>query len=178
MESTGATLALNDSKVFQGGNTHNGFLLKLHSFDLVTGISKLTYLPAVPPKFGFGVWLAGNARDNKATTIMPGTNPQPLGILLSNGFVRQGQPAAPDTIQDWNKVGVAVRGYVRYKTGYTTGGVESQGFSDITKGMLLCINQANGQPHFAASAPGGFTAFGKVVLLNPDDRSWTVEITA
>lgn len=178
METSGVQPSLKDNGVFQGGNTHNGFLLKNHSYDLTTGYSKLQIASGVPAKFGFGVWLAGNDRNNKAYTVMPGTNPQSFGVLLSNGFIRQGQPAAPDTVNDYNKALVAVRGFVRYKTGYTTAGVESQKFSDITKGMFLYINQLNGQFHFDAAATlSGFSNFGKVILLNPDDQSWTVELT-
>lgn len=179
MENTGVALSLNGNSVFSGGNTHNGFLSKNHSFDLTIGYSKLTIATGVPAKFGFGVFQAANDRDGKITTVKPGTNPQPLGVLISNAFIRQGQPAAPDTVNDYNKSLVAVRGYVRYKTGYTTAGVESQAFADITKGMYLMINDLNGQPHFdALNVVTGFTCFGKVILLDPDVKGWWVEITA
>ena len=178
MEQVGTALSLKDGKVFQGGATHNGFLLKNHSYDLTVGYSKLTPHATIAAKFGFGVWVAGNSRDNKVTTVMPGTNPQAHGILISNGFIRQGQPAAPDTINDYNKALVAVRGFVRYKTGYTAAGVESQAYTDISKGMFLQINQLNGQFHFNANATvAGFSNFGKVILMNPDDQSWVVELT-
>lgn len=178
MEQTGITPSLKDSKVFQGGSTHNGNLMKNHSYDLTIGYSKLTPHATIAAKFGFGVWVAANSRDNKVTTVMPGTNPQAYGILIANSFIRQGQPAAPDTINDYNKALVAVRGFVRYKTGYDGAGVENQNYASITRGMYLQINQLNGQPHFNANATvAGFTNFGKVILMNPDDQSWVVEIT-
>ena len=179
MEQSGKTLSMTGDARWKGTATHNGSLLKSHDNSFTTGYSKLTPVVGVDAKFGFGVWYDGDLKNNQVFCAKPSggtTVPVFAGILARQPHIATGYPAQNDTVSEYNKGLLVKDGYVVYKTGYTAD-VEDLDFDDVEVGMLLCINDLNGRFTFAAAAAVGFTAVGKVIQLNPDDRSWTVKLT-
>ena len=182
MEQSGKNLTMLGNDVWRGGATHNGTLLKLHDFSLTSGYSRLItpITPVeIPAKFGFGVWYNGTAKNNVITTIRPvgvGEVPVFAGILTRQMAIASGQPAQNDQINAYNKGLLAKEGFMIYKTGYTAG-VEDLDYDDVDLGDLLCISHADGRFTFAAVCPADHTVAGVVIMLNPDDRSWTVRIS-
>lgn len=178
MEQSGKGLSMLGNDRWKGGETHNGTLLKIHDNSFTIGYSKLTPAFDVPAKFGFGVFYDASLKDNQIFGNVADTvSPVFAGILTRQVHIATGYPVANNQIDEYNKALVAKEGYIVYKTGYDpVAGTEVQDFDDIEVGMLLCINQANGRFHFAAVLPAAHTEAGKVIALNPDDRSWTVKI--
>jgi hypothetical protein len=181
MESAGKDLTLLGNDVFRGAPTHNGTLLKLHDNSFTTGYSSLTPHATIPAKFGFGAWYDGTLKNNAIFTVMPaGVGAEPIfaGILARSQAIASGYPAKNNQIDSYNKGTLVKDGYLVYKTAYDpVTGLEDMAYADVELGMLLCINEANGRFTFAAAAPVDFTAVGRVILINPDDESWTVKLT-
>ena len=184
MEQYGKALTMKGDTPFKGSVSHNGTILKIHDNSFVTGFSKLTPAATVDPKFGFGLWYTDStARNNAVTTVKPLANAVFAGLLGRNPAIASGQPAANNTVLSYNKADRLIEGFIVYKTGFNAStGAEDQGFADITVGMRLYLNDLNGRPRFAAagSTIAGFTEItsAKIVAVNPDDKSWTVKVTA
>lgn len=180
MEQSGKNLSLLGDDRWKGGYKHNGSLLKLHDFSFTAGYSTLTTPVGVPAKFGYGAWYDAALKNNAIFTAMPagvGAKPVFAGILARQPHIASGYPTKNDQIDEYNKGLLAKKGFLVYKTGHdATTGAEDKDFDDIEIGMLLCINEANGKFVFAAAAPADHTAVGKIIMVNPDDRSWTVEL--
>lgn len=175
-ESAGTVLSLKSGQ-WKGGSTHNGTLKKLHDFSFTEGYSNLAYPALYTPEFGYGVFEDAATKDNKVQTMVAGlTTPAFGGILVRSPGLASGQPAANTSVFSYNKVNRVKRGFVVFKKGWTLAGAE-QGWADITKRMNLFISNANGRPLFSASnTVTGATIAGKIIAVNPDDKSWTVEI--
>lgn len=180
MEQSGKTLTAKGNEVYKGGATHNGTLLKLHDNSFTTGFSKWTNAVGINPRMGFGGWLDPAQKDNIIRFVKP-ANGVFAGTLARNYAIASGQPAAnAELIQSWSKGEMVAEGFVIYKTGFNaTTGAEDQAYADISVGMKLFINDANGRQRFAAAGAtvaGHTEVNGKVIRLNPDDLSWTVKI--
>ena len=182
MEQSGNQLTLKGDPVYKGKATHNGILQKLHDNAFTTGFSTWTQATGVNPRMGFGGWLDPATKDNVIRFVKP-TNGIFAGILARCAWISSGQPAAPaELIAPYSKGLMVQEGYVNYKTGFSAATAdENQAYADVTVGMKLFINDANGRQRFAAEGAtvAGFTEVnGKIVRLNPDDKSWTVKIYA
>lgn len=175
-ETTGGALSLKSGQ-WKGGNTHNGLLKKIHDFSFTEGYSSLAHPVAYVPEFGYGVFEDAADKTNEVSTTTTGlTTPIFGGILVRQPAMAAGQPAANKSVLPYNKASRAKRGFVVYKSGWTLAGV-AQGWDNITKGMNLFISVANGRPFFSAnSAEAGAVIAGKIIAINPDDKSWTVEV--
>ena len=183
METYGKSLTMTGDTPFKGSISHNGTLLKLHDNAFTTGFSKLTPAATVDPKFGFGLWMDSTTKNNAVTTVKPAANAVFAGLLVRNPAIASGQPAANDTVLSYNKADRCLEGFVVYKTGFNAStGAEDQRFADVNVGMTLYLNNLNGRPRFAAASStiAGFTEITsvKIITLNPDDKSWTVKVTA
>lgn len=190
MEQSGKTLSLLGNDVWRGGYTHNGTLLKLHDFSLTKGYSQLNIHTGGKVFFGYGVWYDANDSDNQVySRVADTTTPVFAGIVVRQAHIASGYPARNDEVTNDNKGLIAKRGFVVYKKGFapavlSTGGTVTtpateQGFSDIQIGMTMFIAEADGKPVFGASGAytTGYQAVGKIVSIDPDQQSWTVEIT-
>lgn len=176
MEQTGQTLTMTGAARYRGNSTHNGNLLKIHDNSLTTSYSKLTTAVGVAAQPGFGVYIDPATKNNAVTTVKPAGG-LPAGILVRNPAITSGYPAAPNEINDVNKADRALQGYVEYSSGFDpVAGTVSQGIADIKVGMKLYINDLNGRPTFASAPVAGHTAFGTVLIVNPDTKKWTVRI--
>lgn len=179
MEQSGKVLTMTGNEIWKGSVSHNGTLLKLHDFSFTVGFSKLVTATNVPARFGFGVWYDAARRDNTVYTYAPtgaGAVPVFAGILVRNPAIASGYPAQNDIVDTYNKALIVKEGFVVFKTGYN-GADESLRFNDIQVGMGLYVNDTNGRFTFSETAPDGHTLAGKVILLNPDDQSWTVKVS-
>jgi hypothetical protein len=175
-ESAGTILSLKSGQ-WKGGSTHNGTLKKLHDFSFTEGYSSLTYPTLFVPEFGYGVFEDASTKDNKVQTMVAGlAAPVFGGVLVRSPGLASGQPAANTSVLSYNKVNRVKRGFVVFKRGWTLSNVE-QGWADITKRMNLFISNTTGRPFFSVSnTVSGATIAGKIIAINPDDKSWTVEV--
>lgn len=183
MEQTpGGTITMLGDDRWKGGATHNGTLLKLHENCFTAGYSKLTPLSDVSnPEFGFGVWYDASLRNNHVFQAMPTggtTSPVFAGILTRQPGIANGYPTANKEIAPFQRGLLAKEGFLVYKTGTSGATLNDQHFTDIRVGMYLHCNNLNGRPRFSALATiTGYTLAGVVVMLNPDDLSWTVNVS-
>lgn len=181
MEQTGATLSMLGDGVYKGNSNHSGTLLKIHDNSFTSGVSKIVQDPLVNPRFGFGCWFDPAAKNGVAHCVRP-ANGVFAGILARNPAIASGQPAANSEILPYNKSTLVSEGYVVYKKGFNAAtAAEDQTFADVTVGMKLFVNTANGRPRFAAAGAtvAGFVEVPvRIVRMNPDDKSWTVKVEA
>lgn len=181
-EETGDSLAMTKAAVMKTAATENGYVEKVHENCYTFGYSKLTPFSAtVNPKFGSGVWFDASLRNNQVFVVMPSggtTVPQFAGILVRQPYIAAGFPARPDTVEPHNKGLIANSGYLKYKTGLAANGTTVQTFADVQVGFNMYVANATGTVHFAASDPSsGYTKLGTIRRMNPDDSSFTVELT-
>ena len=185
IEKSGKSLTLSGNNVYKGLATHNGTLLKLHENSFTVGYGDLVPVNATTPvKFGYGVWYEATEQNNTVYAAAPaGVGDVPIfaGILVRQPHISSGYPAANDTINDWNKALIAKEGYIVYKAfgaDANADGILDDGFDDVQVGYHMYINPANGAPTFAAANTGieTYTKAGTIVLMNPDDSSFTVKL--
>ena len=178
-EQSGKTLSLHGDPIWKGTYTHNGTLLKLHDYCFTTGYAKLVPVNGVKVEFGSAVWYNAANQNNTVYAAKPSSNAVFAGILARNPAIASGYPAANDEIQDFEKALLVKDGYLIYKQAYKAADdTKTLKFSDIQVGMKMYVRDTNGHITFATSAPASHTAInGTVVMLNPDDQSWTVKLS-
>lgn len=177
LEESGNTLSMSAEAVFKSSAKENAIQEKIHELAYTVGFSKLVPFDAnTRPKFGEGVWYNSSEKNNTVYSVMPAT-PVFAGILVRQNYIKNAQPAKPDTIEAHNKALLMQYGYLKYKTGFALDGTTVQTYADVTAGMSMYISNLTGRPHFAVTGTvANHTAVGKIKRMNPDDKSWTVRI--
>lgn len=192
MEKTGRPLSLRPDSSFRGAFTHNGKLLKLHQNHLTSGYSRLVANadPSIRTNFGDAVWYAVSEKNNvvyqdRTVAIAEGTTAELAGIVIRRAEITTAYPTLNEEITPVNRGDILKEGYVEFKS-FTAGGAvpdgtgtDILGFADVSYGDKMFINILTSKPYFAAAATGssGDIEVGKIVLLNPDDKAWTVKFS-
>ena len=180
MEQYGDSLTLVGSTKWKGTEKDNGMLLKIHDFSFTSGPSRVVPVTGVNVEFGCGGF--HDAADKTNTVYMAASacsTPVFAGIFARSPAIASGQPSANDKILDYNKTELVKEGFVRYKTGYKANEASAQDtFADISLGMSLFISNTNGRYRFASgNALTGYTWAGRIIEVNPDDKSWVVAVS-
>lgn len=194
MTQNGKTLSMHNEAIWKGTYTHNGMLLKLHENAYTIGYSALLSpdgTSAGKVKFGDGVFYNGAEKNNKVYAGAPtasGATPLFAGIVVREPAIASGYPAINDEIADFQKGLLAKEGFVEYKEAYVVATGASalpddkvNVYENVTIGYQMLVSATDGVVYFAPTATDKVATadvvVGKVVELNPDDKSVTVYIS-
>ena len=194
MNQNGKTLSMRNGAIWKGTYTNNGMLLKLHENSYTIGYSALLSpngASAGKVKFGDGVFYDAHQKNNKVYAGAPTVDsavPKFAGIVVREAGIASGYPAINDEVADFQKGLLAKEGYIEYKEAYvvTTASHSALGdkksvFDNVDLGYVLMASASNGAVYFAQTSSAKVSAsdvlVGKIVSMNPDDKTVTVYIS-
>lgn len=194
MQQSGKTLSMHNEAIWKGTYTHNGMLLKLHENCYTIGYSALLSpdgASAGKVKFGDGVFYDAHQKNNKAYAGAPTVSnavPKFAGIVVRDPAITSGYPVNNDEVASYQKGLLAKEGYIEYKEAYvvtTTShsalGTKKSVFDNADLSYVLMVSASNGAVYFAQTSSDKVSAsdvlVGKIVGMNPDDKTVTVFIS-
>lgn len=187
MIQNGKTLSMHNGAIWKGTYTNNGMLLKLHENSYTIGYSALLSpngASAGKVKFGDGVFYDAHQKNNKVYAGAPTvTDAVPVfaGIIVREAGIASGYPAINDEVADFQKGMIAKEGFVIYKEAFVGAGTSKVNLFDnanVTFGTNMYVSASNGAIYFGSAKNSNSDVLaGKVVELNPDDKSVTVYIS-
>lgn len=194
MTQNGKNLSMHSGAIWKGTYTNNGMLLKLHENSYTIGYSALLSpngASAGKVKFGDGVFYDAHQKNNKVYAGLPtvaSAVPKFAGIVIREPAITSGYPAINDEVASFQKGMLAKEGFVEYKEAFVVTGVSPtrpadkvNTYDNVSIGDVMIVSGLDGAVYFSASAASKITAtdvvVGKVVELNPDDKSVTVYIS-
>lgn len=194
MLQNGKTLSMHNEAIWKGTYTNNGMLLKLHENSYTIGYSALLSpdgTSAGKVKFGDGVFYDAHQKNNKVYAGAPTVTsavPKFAGIVVREPGIASGYPAINDEVADFQKGMLAKEGFIEYKEAYvvTTAshsalGTKKSVFDNVDLGYVLMVSASNGAVYFAqtssAKVSGSDVLVGKIVSMNPDDKTVTVFVS-
>lgn len=187
METNGKSLSMHNEAIWKGTYTHNGMLLKIHENAYTIGYSALLSPDGTGAgivKFGDGVFYDAHQKNNKVYAGAPTvTSAVPVfaGIVVREPAIASGYPVKNDEVAPYQKGMIVKEGYVEYKEAFVGSGASKVTLFDdanVTLGTNMYVKASNGAVYFG-SAKGATTdaLVGKIVSLNPDDKTVTVYIS-
>jgi hypothetical protein len=183
--SNGKSLSMHNDAIWKGTYTHNGTLLKIHENDYTIGYSALLKpdgSAGSAVKFGDGVFYNAKEKNNKVYVGSPtasGAEPVFAGIVVREPAIASGYPAINDEVSSFQKGLLVKEGYVVYKEALVAGGTEAENLydsDDVVIGVDVNVKASDGTVYFGTASSGDVTV-GKVVEINPDDKSVTVYVS-
>lgn len=187
--SNGKSLSMHNDAIWKGTFTHNGTLLKIHENDYTIGYSALLApdgASAGTVKFGDGVFYNAKEKNNKVYVGAPtsaSATPVFAGIVVREPAIASGYPAINDEISSFQKGLMVKEGYVVYKEAYIvdSGALTAKKvnvYENVDIGTSAFVQATDGAIYFGASAvDADDVKVGKIVEVNPDDKSVTVYIS-
>lgn len=194
MEQNGKSLSMHNEAIWKGTYTDNGILLKLHENSYTIGYSAL-WSPdessAGKVGFGDGVFYDAHQKNNKVYAGAPTvTNAVPAfaGIVVREPAIASGYPAINNEVASFQKGMIAKEGYIEYKHAYVVGSSPSalpaskvNVLANATIGYAMIVSASNGAIYFAPTTSDKVdnddVVAGKIVSINPDDKSVTVYVS-
>jgi len=181
----GKALSMHSDAIYKGTYTNNGTLLKIHENDYTIGYSALLAkdgASAGTVKFGDGVFYNAVEKNNKVYVGAPtaeGAEAVFAGIIVREPGVASGYPAINDEITSFQKGLIVKEGFVVYKKAKVGSEVVTLYDSATVKiGLKMFVSSADGTVYFAtAGAQDSDVNVGKIVEVNPDDKSVTVYVS-
>lgn len=187
MIQNGKTLSTHNEAIWKGTYTHNGMLLKIHENAYTIGYSALLApngQSAGVVKFGDGVFYDAHQKNNKVYAGAPTVGsavPVFAGIVVREPAIASGYPAINDEVAPYQKGMLAKEGYIEYKEAFVGSGVSKEVLFDnanVTLGTNMYVKASNGAVYFGSAKGDTKDALvGKVVSLNPDDKTVTVYVS-
>lgn len=193
MQQNGKTLSMHNEAIWKGTYTNNGMLLKLHEHSYTIGYSALLSPDGASVgkvKFGDGVFYNATEKNNKVYAGIPtgsGAKPVFAGIVVRESAIASGYPAVNDEIAQFQKGMLAKEGFVIYKEAFViaTSATSLDAdkvnvYDNVTIGYNMVVSSEDGAVYFSPDTTKVATTdvvVGKVVELNPDDKSVTVYIS-
>lgn len=187
MLQNGKTLSMHNDAIWKGTYTNNGMLLKLHENSYTIGYSNLLTADgtgAGKVKFGDGVFYDAHQKNNKVYAGAPTVTdavPAFAGIVVREPGIASGYPAINDEVADFQKGMIAKEGYIEYKhakVGTGTSAVSLFDNANVTFGTNMYVKSADGSIYFGSAKNASSDVLaGKVVSLNPDDKTVTVYVS-
>ncbi len=194
MTQNGKTLSMHNGAIWKGTYTNNGMLLKLHENSYTIGYSALLSpdgASAGKVKFGDGVFYDAHQKNNKVYAGAPTVSeavPKFAGIVVREAGIASGYPAINDEVADFQKGLIAKEGYIEYKeayvvttTSHTELGAKKSVFDNVDLSYVLMASASNGSIYFAQTSSDKVSSsdvlVGKIVSMNPDDKTVTVYIS-
>ena len=187
MNQSGKTLSMHNEAIWKGTYTNNGMLLKIHENAYTIGYSALLSpdgQSAGVVKFGDGVFYDAHQKDNKAYVGAPTVaNAVPVfaGIMAREPAIASGYPVNNDEVASFQKGMLVKEGFIIYKKGFVGAGTSRVSLYDnanVTYETKMYVNATNGAVYFGSSKNNSDDVLvGKVVEVNPDDKSVTVYVS-
>lgn len=187
MLQNGKTLSMHNDAIWKGTYTDNGMLLKLHENSYTIGYSNLLTADgtgAGKVKFGDGVFYDAHQKNNKVYAGAPTVTdavPAFAGIVVREAGIASGYPAINNEVADFQKGMIAKEGYIEYKHAKVGAGTSAESLFDnanVTFGTNMYVKSADGSIYFgSAKNTSSDVLAGKVVSLNPDDKTVTVYVS-
>ena len=194
MTQNGKTLSMHNGAIWKGTYTNNGMLLKLHENSYTIGYSALLSpdgASAGKVKFGDGVFYDAHQKNNKVYAGAPTVSEAVskfAGIVVREAGIASGYPAINDEVADFQKGLIAKEGYIEYKEAYvvtteshTELGAKKSVFDNVDLSYVLMASASNGSIYFAQTSSDKVSSsdvlVGKIVSMNPDDKTVTVYIS-
>lgn len=194
MTQNGKTLSMHNEAIWKGTYTNNGMLLKLHENSYTIGYSALLSpdgTSAGKVKFGDGVWYDATQKNNKVYAGAPtvaNASPVFAGIVVREPAIASGYPAINDEVASFQKGMMAKEGFIEYKEAFVVASSPSarpsakvNTYDNVKIGYQMLVSKVDGAVYFAPTASDKIdntdVVVGKVVELNPDDKSVTVFVS-
>lgn len=194
MLQNGKTLSMHNDAIWKGTFTHNGTLLKLHENCYTIGYSNLQTPNGTASGvvgFGDGVFYDAHQKNNKVYAGAPtvaSAVPVFAGIVVREPAIASGYPAINDEVASFQKGMLAKEGFIVYKEAFVCASSpsalpasKSNTYAGVSIGYALIVSASNGAVYFAPTASDKVdnddVVVGKVVELNPDDKSVTAYIS-
>lgn len=187
MNQSGKTLSMHNDAIWKGTYTHNGMLLKIHENAYTIGYSALLApngQSAGVVKFGNGVFYDAHQKNNKVYAGAPTvTSAVPVfaGIVAREPAIASGYPVNNDEIASYQKGMLVKEGFVEYKKAIVGAGTSAESLFDnanVVIGTAMFVSSSDGTVYFNATAKVNTDVkAGKVVSINPDDKTVTVYVS-
>lgn len=187
METNGKSLSMHNEAIWKGTYTHNGMLLKIHENAYTIGYSALLApngQSAGVVKFGDGVFYDAHQKNNKVYAGAPTVTSavaQFAGIVVREPAIASGYPVNNDEVAAYQKGMIVKEGFVEYKKALVGTGTTAESVFDaasVTIGTPMFVSASNGAVYFKAAAKDNADVMaGKVISLNPDDKTVTVYVS-
>lgn len=194
MNQSGKTLSMHNDAIWKGTYTHNGMLLKIHENAYTIGYSALLApngQSAGVVKFGDGVFYDAHQKNNKVYAGAPTVSsavPVFAGIVVREPAIASGYPVNNDEVASYQKGMLAKEGFIEYKEAFVVGTTPASRpvskvntFANVSIGYQMVSSASDGVIYFAPTASDKVSTddvvVGKVVELNPDDKSVTVYVS-
>lgn len=187
METNGKSLSMHNEAIWKGTYTHNGMLLKIHENAYTIGYSALLApngQSAGVVKFGDGVFYDAKQKNNKVYAGAPTVDSAVAkfaGIVVREPAIASGYPVNNDEVAAYQKGMIVKEGYVEYKNALVDEELTAKSVFDaatVTIGTPMFVSASNGAVYFKAAAKNGSDVMaGKVISLNPDDKTVTVYVS-
>lgn len=187
--SNGKSLSMHNDAIWKGTYTHNGTLLKIHENDYTIGYSALLKpdgSTGSAVKFGDGVFYDAHQKNNKVYVGEPtvaSAVPVFAGIVVREPAIASGYPAINDEVSSFQKGMIAKEGYIVYKEAFIvdSGALSSTKvnvYENEAIGTKVFVQATDGAVYFgSAKVDNDDTEVGRIVEVNPDDKSVTVYIS-
>ena len=194
MNQNGKTLSMHNGAIWKGTYTNNGMLLKLHENSYTIGYSALLSpngASAGKVKFGDGVFYDAHQKNNKVYAGAPtvaSAVPKFAGIVVREAGIASGYPAINNEVAAFQKGLLCKEGFLEYKKAYvvTTAShsaldTQKSVFDNVDIYYVMVVSASNGAVYFAQTASdkvsGSDVVVGKIVAMNPDDKTVTVYVS-
>lgn len=194
MVQNGKTLSMHNKAIWKGTYEDNGMLLKIHENCYTIGYSALLSpdgTSAGKVKFGDGVFYDAHQRNNKAYVGAPTVSsavPVFAGIMVREPAIASGFPAINNEVASFQKGMLCKEGFIEYKHAFVCGSSPSalpsapvNVFENVYLDYAMIVSASDGVIYFAPTTSDKVdnddVAVGKVVEINPDDKSVTVYVS-
>ena len=194
MIQNGKTLSMHNDAIWKGTYTNNGMLLKIHENAYTIGYSALLSpngQSAGVVKFGDGVFYDAHQKNNRVYAGAPTVDsavPVFAGIVVREPAIASGYPVNNNEVAAFQKGMLAKEGFIVYKEAFVAGTSPSarpeakvNTYTNVNIGYQMLVSASDGAVYFAPTATDKVAAndkvVGKVVELNPDDKSVTVYVS-
>lgn len=194
MTQNGKTLSMHNEAIWKGTFTDNGILKKLHENSFTIGYSALLSpdgQSAGKVFFGDGVFYDNHQKNNKVYAGAPTVTsavPAFAGIMTREPAIASGYPAINNEVASFQKGMICKEGFIEYKHAYVVGSTPSalpaskvNVFDNAYRGYAMVVSASNGAVYFAPTSSDKVSnsdvVVGKVIDINPDDKSVTVFVS-
>lgn len=194
MNQSGKTLSMHNDAIWKGTYTDNGMLLKIHENAYTIGYSALLSpngQSAGVVKFGDGVFYDAHQKNNRVYAGAPTVDsavPVFAGIVVREPAIASGYPVNNNKVAAFQKGMLAKEGFIIYKEAFVVGTSPStrpenkvNTYANVSIGYQMLVSASDGAVYFAPTATDKVVStdkvVGKVVELNPDDKSVTVYVS-
>ena len=185
---------MHSEAIWKGTYDNNGMLLKLHENCFTIGYSALLSpdgSSAGKVSFGDGVFYDAHQKNNKVYVGAPTVSqavPKFAGIVAREPGIASGYPAINNEVAAFQKGLLCKEGFLEYKKAYVVTTAEHSAlgdkksvFDNVDLSYVLMVSASNGAVYFAQTAADKVDStdvvVGKIVAINPDDKTVTVYIS-